>query len=78
MILRDLRMIDIPKRIEWETVETEWQSWDSPWEFEGLAGAEKQRNLERRIKAIQKQAAYVWSDHEKRKSFQIEVRDEKP
>jgi hypothetical protein len=78
IMLRDLRMSDIPKRTEWETVETEWQLWDGPWEFEGLAGAEKRKNIERRIHTMQTQAAHVWRDDERRKSFQIEVRGEDP
>lgn len=78
IMLRDLRMSDIPKRTEWETVETEWQLWDGPWEFEGLAGAEKRKNVERRIRAMQTQAAHVWRDDERRKSLQIEVRGEAP
>ena len=30
--LRDFCKEDIPKRVEWETVDTEWQNWDAPWE----------------------------------------------
>ena len=47
VILRDFLPEDIPKRIEWETVETEWQSWDAPWEYDGLTAEEKQADLKR-------------------------------
>lgn len=32
VILRDFIESDIDDRIYWETVETEWQLWDAPWE----------------------------------------------
>ncbi|KAB3529505.1 GNAT family N-acetyltransferase [Alkaliphilus pronyensis] len=32
VILRDFIESDIEDRIYWETVETEWQLWDAPWE----------------------------------------------
>ncbi|MCK9524660.1 MAG: GNAT family N-acetyltransferase [Limnochordia bacterium] len=35
VILRDFIESDIEDRIRWETVETEWQLWDAPWENEG-------------------------------------------
>ena len=78
IILRDFNTSDIQKRIEWETVNTEWQLWDSPWEFEGLAGAERQRTLQDRIKEFQKRASYVWKEDEKRKTFQVDVRGDVP
>lgn len=34
VILRDFIATDIEDRIYWETVETEWQLWDAPWENE--------------------------------------------
>jgi len=34
VILRDFVDTDIEDRIHWETVETEWQLWDAPWEYE--------------------------------------------
>jgi len=32
VILRDMIVSDIDDRIYWETIDTEWQNWDSPWE----------------------------------------------
>ncbi|MBM7614343.1 GNAT family N-acetyltransferase [Alkaliphilus hydrothermalis] len=32
IILRDFIEADIDDRIHWETIETEWQLWDAPWE----------------------------------------------
>lgn len=78
IILRDFRISDIQKRMEWETIETEWQLWDGPWEFEGLAGAEKKKRLEACLKSFQMWAAHNWMDDEKRKSFQIDIRGEEP
>ena len=37
IVLRDLTESDIKDRIYWEKVETEWQQWDAPWEYEGLS-----------------------------------------
>ena len=34
VILRDFIESDIDDRIYWRTVETEWQLWDAPWEFD--------------------------------------------
>lgn len=34
VILRDFIKFDIEDRIYWETVDTEWQLWDAPWEEE--------------------------------------------
>lgn len=32
VILRDFIKEDIEDIIRWETIETEWQLWDTPWE----------------------------------------------
>lgn len=42
IVLRDLTESDIKNRIYWEKVETEWQQWDAPWEYEGLSEEEKE------------------------------------
>lgn len=44
VLLRDFKREDIAKRIEWETVKTEWQMWDAPWEYEGLTEEQKKRS----------------------------------
>lgn len=52
IILRDFIEADIEKRIYWETVETEWQQWDAPWEYEGLTVEEKKIELENYIASL--------------------------
>ena len=44
VLLRDFKREDIAKRIEWETVQTEWQLWDGPWEYEGLTEEQKRES----------------------------------
>ncbi len=34
VILRDFVETDIEDMIRWETIETEWQQWDAPWEYD--------------------------------------------
>ena len=34
IVLRDMRESDIEDEIRWNTVETQWASWDAPWEME--------------------------------------------
>jgi len=41
IILRDFMESDIEKRIYWELIETEWQLWDGPWEYENKTEEEK-------------------------------------
>ena len=73
VLLRDFKREDIAKRIEWETVKTEWQMWDAPWEYEGLTEEQKKEELQRYKKAMEKWAALceTLSDEMPRKSFQI-------
>lgn len=73
VVLRDFKESDIEKRIYWETVETEWQKWDGPWEYEGLTEEQKQENLQDYIKSMQKWAVAAVPADEKRKSFQIDI-----
>ena len=49
IILRDFLESDIEKRIYWETVETEWQQWDAPWDYEGLSEIERENELQEYI-----------------------------
>lgn len=35
LVLRDMVLSDIEDDIRWKTVETRWQEWDEPWEYEG-------------------------------------------
>ena len=71
VILRDFLPEDIGKRIEWETVETEWQKWDAPWEYDGLTEAEKQQDLKRYVENMKRWAQQPPAGHERRWSFQI-------
>ena len=34
IILRDMEENDLEDYIRWNTIETEWQNWDAPWEFD--------------------------------------------
>jgi len=78
IILRDFIETDIEKRIYWETVETEWQLWDAPWEYAALTETEKADDLKSYIKDMQ-----LWvkqyrkdSDEQKRYTFQIVTNNE--
>ena len=71
VILRDFLPEDIPKRIEWETVETEWQSWDAPWEYDGLTAEEKQADLNRYGENMRRWAQQPPLENERRTEFQI-------
>ena len=71
VILRDFLPEDIPKRVEWETVETEWQSWDAPWEYDGLTAEEKQADLNRYGENMRRWAQQPPLENERRTGFQI-------
>lgn len=76
--LRDFKESDIETRVYWETVETEWQLWDGPWEYEGLTDEERNAELERYIKNMHdwaNRASNMPAD-KTRYSFQIETNAE--
>lgn len=78
VILRDFKESDIEKRIYWETVETEWQQWDAPWEYEDLTEAEKESELQEYVKSMHRwvrQDAEL-SDDITRYRFQIVLNNE--
>jgi len=54
IILRDFMESDIEKRIYWELIETEWQLWDGPWEYENKTEEEKNIDLNRYTKIMKK------------------------
>jgi len=54
IILRDFMESDIEKRIYWELIETEWQLWDGPWEYENKTEEEKNTDLNRYTKIMKK------------------------
>ena len=78
IILRDFKESDIDKRIYWETVETEWQQWDGPWEYEGMTEGQKQEELQAYIESMKEWAVAVVPSEKKRKTFQIDVCDPEP
>jgi RimJ/RimL family protein N-acetyltransferase len=73
VILRDFIESDIEKRIYWETIETEWQLWDAPWEYENLTKEEEEKNLTRYITKMRSwiNKFDTMPDEEKRLGFQI-------
>lgn len=80
IVLRDLTESDIKDRIYWEKVETEWQQWDAPWEYEGLSEEEKEAEFQDYIDSLHKRAERCKNmpeDH-KRYTFEIVTLDEKP
>ena len=78
IILRDFKESDMEIRMSWETTETEWQRWDSPWEFEGLTGAAKQTRLQEIKRRMKEWLTHTAPASEKRKRFQIETKGTEP
>ena len=78
IILRDFIESDIEKRIYWETVETEWQQWDAPWEYEGLSETEKESELQEYIQSMHRWVKYdeQLPAEKTRYRFQIALRNE--
>ena len=78
ILLRDFIESDIEKRIYWETVETEWQQWDAPWEYEGLTEEEKECELQGYIGSLHRwvQQDSVLPKEHTRYRFQIALKDE--
>ena len=73
LVLRDFKESDIEKRMFWETVETEWQLWDAPWEFAGLTGTEKKKHLQSYERMMREWLVNAAPADEMRKSFQIDT-----
>lgn len=71
IILRDFIESDIEDRINWETVENEWQLWDAPWDYEGKEEQELTEDLERYKAKMQLWAEQQKADCELRTGFQI-------
>lgn len=72
VVLRDFIEADIDDKIYWETVETEWQLWDAPWENEegDLFDAEAYR------RSCLERLAKVQDPNRMRWGFQICLNDE--
>ena len=77
IVLRDFIESDIAKRIYWETIETEWQLWDAPWEYEGMTEAEREQELQDYIATMQQWVEHCkqYSEDKKRYTFQIVTND---
>lgn len=77
IILRDFKESDIEKRIYWETVETEWQLWDAPWEYDGLSEQARQEELDSYISTMGKwvESYNNMPEDRIRYSVQIETKD---
>jgi len=77
IVLRDFIESDIAKRIYWETIETEWQLWDAPWEYEGMTEAEREQELQDYIATMQQwvEQCKQYSEDKKRYTFQIVTND---
>lgn len=75
VILRDFIEADIEKRLYWETTETEWQQWDTPWIYEGR----DPETLRKELEAYREKLAILASLDPNRKnlrtSFQITLKD---
>lgn len=78
ILLRDFIESDIEKRIYWEKVETEWQLWDGPWEYDGLTEEEKEKEFSKYLHTMNNWVKHYQhiSDDEKRHTFQIATRDD--
>lgn len=48
---------DLADRIRWETIETEWQDWDGPWDYEGKTPEELAAELEEAVRLWEKRVA---------------------
>ena len=77
IVLRDFIESDIAKRIYWETIETEWQLWDAPWEYEGMTEAEREQELQDYIATMQQwvEQCKQYSEDKIRYTFQIVTND---
>lgn len=75
--LRDFTEADIPRRVEWELMDREWQNWDGPWVFEGMSEEEHLRraeNMKRTLKDFARMHAEK-RDTDPRFAFQLETKD---
>ncbi len=78
--LRDIRESDIENRIRWETVETEWQLWDGPWETEGLTREQRDEELVKYIDRLHERVvkAAALDDEQMRYCFEIDMNGPEP
>jgi RimJ/RimL family protein N-acetyltransferase len=76
LVLRDFQESDIADFVRWETVETEWQLWDGPWDYEGLSEAERAEDLVRYVTRMNDwvAAAPTLADDALRSRFQVDTK----
>lgn len=72
VILRDFVESDIEDRIYWETVETEWQLWDAPWEYNEDEVFDSDKYRKERLEWLGKEK----DENRMRWGFQICINDE--
>ena len=72
VILRDFIESDIDDWIFWETVETEWQLWDAPWEYNEEESFNSEHYRKERLQWLAKEK----DENRVRRGFQICVNDE--
>ncbi len=71
--LRDFCKEDIPKRLEWETIDMEWQSWDAPWERKDI----DEEGINELREGLNEFAEMVGKkkDTDRRYSFELELKE---
>lgn len=72
VILRDFVESDIDDRTYWETVETEWQLWDAPWEYNEDEVFDSDKYCKERLEWLEEEK----DENRIRWSFQICINDE--
>lgn len=72
VILRDFEESDINDVIRWETLETEWQLWDAPWENEAGNAFDAEKYRKDKLNQLEQKE----NENRIRRSFQICVNDE--
>ncbi|NLN83065.1 MAG: GNAT family N-acetyltransferase [Firmicutes bacterium] len=72
VFLRDFIVADIENFIRWETVETEWQKWDAPWEAENGEPFDPVSYQNRMLERL----AIAKSSNQIRRNFQICIKDQ--
>ncbi len=77
VILRDLIASDVEDRVRWQTAETEWLSWDAPWENDPRSIFYEPFNEEQYRRACAARLAHPLDEDAMRMSFQICANDGK-
>ncbi|WP_426351295.1 GNAT family N-acetyltransferase [Alloiococcus sp. CFN-8] len=69
IILRDYVESDIDDDIYWETVETEWKFWDSPWDYYNQEPFDPYKFREKKLKRLREQK----DENRIRRTFEISI-----